>query len=390
MRKRKVSKSAAIETCEPMVLMSASGVDSASDEVVSALENDVGDAEDTPSLLSRLRDAFSFSDANRRRSSANIDTVEREVQLVEPRLLLTADILNFESIGPLGQATANADDGNRIPLLRYTELQQSESDANGTGRIDGHDPDGDVLEYSIVGGRSAEFFDIDSETGEISFRRNPQFSDPLFDGDPIYEVVVRISDGQLHHDQEIEFRENSHLIITPENLRTVGRQGLVSTADRAFRLEGPDADLFQTAFALNLQFKEPPNFEDPQGSTSDNDYHIVRVTDLLGRGVIHDSITVRVIDIENEASNAPILFDFEQNPTIRENRTLVFTQWEAVDPDGDTVEYSLAGGADGDLFEIDSSSGLLSFRKCSGISKTQRTLMETTITRSPFAFPTER
>jgi hypothetical protein len=46
---------------------------------------------------------------------------------------------------------------------------------------------------------------------------------------------------------------------------------------------------------------------------------------------------------------------------VKEDQTAVTTM-TATDPDGDTLVYSISGGADADLFIIDSSTGVLSFK----------------------------
>ena len=47
---------------------------------------------------------------------------------------------------------------------------------------------------------------------------------------------------------------------------------------------------------------------------------------------------------------------------MSENQTAVQTNVTATDADGDSLTFSLSGGADQSLFAIDNSSGALSFR----------------------------
>ncbi len=63
------------------------------------------------------------------------------------------------------------------------------------------DPEGETegngLTYSIVGGADADLFNLDSETGLVSFIEAPDFAQPQdLDFDNIYELEVAVSDGQ--------------------------------------------------------------------------------------------------------------------------------------------------------------------------------------------------
>lgn len=59
------------------------------------------------------------------------------------------------------------------------------------------DPDAaDSLEFSIIGGVDAAFFEIDEDTGVLTFVTAPEFADPQDDDeDNVYEVQVQVSDG---------------------------------------------------------------------------------------------------------------------------------------------------------------------------------------------------
>jgi Ca2+-binding RTX toxin-like protein len=66
------------------------------------------------------------------------------------------------------------------------------------------DPEGGALAYSISGGADAAKFTIDSTTGELSFVTAPNHEAPTdADGDNVYDVIVRTSDGSLADTQQI-------------------------------------------------------------------------------------------------------------------------------------------------------------------------------------------
>ena len=63
------------------------------------------------------------------------------------------------------------------------------------------------------------------------------------------------------------------------------------------------------------------------------------------------------VDAVNDAPNAGIIVT-ELAPT---ENTTPLTTFTATDADGDTLIYSISGGADQDLFQIDSATGVLTF-----------------------------
>lgn len=125
---------------------------------------------------------------------------------------------------------------------------------------------------------------------------------------------------------------------------------------------GADASLFQIN-ALNglLFFISSPNFEHPADSDHNNSYVVqVRASD----GSLFDDqlITVNVTNVielapsitSNGGGQAAVI-------SVQENRVAV-TIVSATDTDtGATVVYSITGGVDAALFQIDPSSGALSF-----------------------------
>src|SRR5690606_31276635 len=71
--------------------------------------------------------------------------------------------------------------------------------------IQAQDPDsGDSATYAIVGGVDSSLFEIDANTGALSFIDAPDFEDPQsYGGGQSYEVVVRATDGGGKFDEQI-------------------------------------------------------------------------------------------------------------------------------------------------------------------------------------------
>ncbi|WP_020558806.1 cadherin domain-containing protein [Thiofilum flexile] len=111
-----------------------------------------------------------------------------------------------------------------------------------------------------------------------------------------------------------------------------------------------------------LQFATAPDFETPTDSGGNNVYDVqVTVSDGNG-GTDMQDIAVTVTDVAENV--APVITSNGGGDTaaisVAENQTAVTTV-TATDADGDTLTYSITGGADAALFTIDNSTGVLQF-----------------------------
>ena len=119
----------------------------------------------------------------------------------------------------------------------------------------------------------------------------------------------------------------------------------------------------QAKFDLNsstgvLTFKIPPDFEVTGSVAGNNAYSVtIRVTD--GTVAVTQALTINVTNL-----NEPPVFSNPTSVSVLENQTLALTV-NASDPDGDSLTYSLAVGADQGAFVLNSfnsSTGLLTFK----------------------------
>ncbi|WP_174812075.1 cadherin domain-containing protein, partial [Novosphingobium sediminis] len=71
--------------------------------------------------------------------------------------------------------------------------------------VEASDPNtNQTLTYSISGGLDANLFDINHQSGELSFKLAPNFEQPAdAGGNNVYDVVVKVSDGSLYDTQSI-------------------------------------------------------------------------------------------------------------------------------------------------------------------------------------------
>ena len=116
---------------------------------------------------------------------------------------------------------------------------------------------------------------------------------------------------------------------------------------------GADAALFEIDADGELRFIAGPDFEAPGDADGDGVYSVeVMVTDAAGASD-RKTYDVTVEDVNEAPAMALASYG------IAENTTEV-ARISAIDPEGDTFVFSIAGGPDGALFEIDAD-GLLSF-----------------------------
>ncbi|MCO6043652.1 cadherin domain-containing protein [Aeoliella sp. ICT_H6.2] len=224
-----------------------------------------------------------------------------------------------------------------------------------------------TLSYSLVGGNDQSSFSITSG-GVLSFSSPPDFETPSDDnGDNIYEVVVRVSDGQEGeatqsllvnvtpvNDNDPIFTSTSSVDV-PENI--TGILSLTATDDDAptqsitFSVAGgADQGQFDVSPGGVLSFASPADFEVPMDFNGDNVYEvIVEASDGFG-GLSQQSITVMVTP---ENDNDPVFITPDQHEVL-EGMTDVL-QIAAIDDDlpAQTVTYTLAGGEDVDQFSLD-------------------------------------
>ncbi|MGB9369520.1 MAG: hypothetical protein WCE79_26280 [Xanthobacteraceae bacterium] len=230
--------------------------------------------------------------------------------------------------------------------------------------------------YAIDGGADAALFTIDPVTGVLRFAHAPDFEAPAGDGDNVYLVRVRASNGAFSDTQTVTVtvgNVNEAPVITShgggataaltvaENTAAVGTV-VASDPEGAVTYSiagGADAALFTIdATTGALSFVAAPNFEAPTDAGADNVYDvIVQVSD----GALSDTQTL-AITIGN-VNEAPVITSHGGGDTaaltVTENTAAVGTV-VASDPEG-AVTYSIAGGADAALFTIDATTGALAF-----------------------------
>ena len=243
------------------------------------------------------------------------------------------------------------------------------------------DADGDALSYSLSG-TDAALFTIDANTGEVRFNEAPDAENPGDDdndNDNVYDIIVTASDntaGTTDTDQAVAItvtnaNDNAPAFSSPatasvaEN-QTVAYTAMAADADAGDTVSyslsgGADSALFTIDPATGVvSFQTPPDFEAPGSADGDNVYDItVTASDnTAGTTDTNQAVTITVTNVND---NAPA-FSSPATASVAENQTVAYTAMAADADAGDTVSYSLSGGADAALFTIDPATGVVSFQ----------------------------
>ena len=259
-------------------------------------------------------------------------------------------------------ATSISEDASSLVVGVLTTTDDSTSDFNFTYEI-----------AEIEGSNDHSAFSINQANGELSF-----VSQPDFETKSSYTVTIIATDegGKSFSETftiSVMDSDNESLPVfssgTTANFAENGT-GTVYTAVATdadgdtptyHLVGGVDQALFDIDSSSGaLTFKSAPDYETPTDASSppDNVYEVqIEARDGNGGTASQTvSITVTNANDNNPAFSSGATANFAENGT-----GTVYTA-VATDADGDTPTYHLVGGADQALFDIDSSSGALTFK----------------------------
>ena len=238
------------------------------------------------------------------------------------------------------------------------------------------DPEQATLTYS-ASGTDAGLFDLDSASGELTFKQSPNFEQPTDqDSNNVYQLDITATDGANSASQAVTvtvadvneapaFASASVNLNTDENAASFAHTVEAATdpdqgETLTYQLGGDDAAAFDFDAATRvLAFKQSPDFETPLDQNTDNVYQIT-ITAADADYSASQAITIAVADLNDEAPQ------FTSATSLALDFTSVFVgaivySAQATDADaGDQVSYALSG-ADQQHFTLDSSSGALAF-----------------------------
>jgi len=225
--------------------------------------------------------------------------------------------------------------------------------------------EGNGITYSIWGGIDARFFNINANTGVLSFKTAPDFESPAdSDGDNLYGVDILVTDAngqidsQFIHARVTDVVEVTQPIITSNgggdtavievdegtlavtDVMTTGSNGYSEGNGLSYTLNaGDDADLFNIdANTGVISFKTAPDFENPADADGNNVYFAnVLVQDPTGQS---DSQFLSIV-VKNVAEGgvAPVITSSGGGSSalvkVKENSSFV-VDMQSTDADGDT------------------------------------------------------
>ncbi|WP_308874211.1 cadherin repeat domain-containing protein [Thiothrix subterranea] len=247
-------------------------------------------------------------------------------------------------------------------------------------KVQALDDDGDTLTYSISGGADAALFAVNNTTGSLVFVTAPNFENSAdSDGDGVYQVEIKVVDGKGGEDRQLinvtvaDVNEapifTSHSGDVSASLSVAEEQIQVTTMtaedpDQGDMLSytitgGPDFALFALDAGV-LTFKTAPDYENPTDADKNNQYVVeITVRDNKGRFDVQ-TLIITVQDVNDAPQITSQGGSLDAELSVEEN-TLVITTVMAIDPDGDTLTYTIIGGDDAALFSIEPTTGVLTF-----------------------------
>ena len=93
---------------------------------------------------------------------------------------------------------------NQPPTITSTNTPTVSENQTNVLNLSANDPENDTLSFSIIGGADDSKFTLDSLSGELNFIVAPDFETPSdFNADSIYEVEVRVQDGNGGTDTQL-------------------------------------------------------------------------------------------------------------------------------------------------------------------------------------------
>ncbi len=130
--------------------------------------------------------------------------------------------------------------------------------------------------------------------------------------------------------------------------------------DVSYVLDGPDAALFElNSVSGQLRFKAAPNLDDPKDANGDNVYEIsIRASDTTGQ-VTTQNVQVSVLVNPNAE---PKFSDDLYNLSLPEGETDVAAILVSASTNRPGITYSITGGDDAALLDINAITGVLSFK----------------------------
>ena len=255
-----------------------------------------------------------------------------------------------------------------------TVLSVDENTENFSRTYSASDPEGadSTFTWSLSGTDSGDF-NINRDTGELTFRNIPNYESPAdYNRNNEYLVTVVATDqGNLGGNLPVTVTVND--VNEPPSITGVESRSLPENSvsevatyraddpERAtitWSVSGADDDDFAISATGVLTFANIPDFEAPTDANRDNEYLVTVEArdDDINRATLDVTVTVT----NSTGAEEPTITTTSNPSPYRENGTGAVYTFRARDPQGRAVSWRVMG-TDGQAFGI-SSSGALTFR----------------------------
>ena len=237
------------------------------------------------------------------------------------------------------------------------------------------DPEGAASTFTwSLSGTDGGDFNIDTSTGELTFRNTPDYENPADSNrNNEYLVQVRATDeGNLRGMLDVTVTVNDvnepptitgdETLSFPENsVRSVATYR-ASDPERdtiTWSVSGVDGGAFNISETGVLTFASVPDFENPDDADGDNDYEVT----VQARDDEFSTASLEVVvTVTNSSGTEEPTITTISRPvlTYQENGTGTVYTYHATDPQRGTITWTLEGDDAGDF--LISESGALTFR----------------------------
>ena len=251
---------------------------------------------------------------------------------------------------------------NQRPSLDVDDdsLRYRENGTKSVATFSADDPDDDDLSWH-VGGLDSKAFKI-SDDGVLSFKTSPDFENPADrDGDNRYEIRVKVADDgspSRSDSQDVRIRvtnQNELNAISGDTEFTVpeGETGHLAqfevedpeNDDIAWSLGGHDAGAFLIDEEGNLSLESAFDFETPSSAAASN-VHSLTIT-AIDDGSPQVTSELQVAVTVSNVNEAPTSTEVPAiQLTLGDNPATVPLGDFFIDPDGDSLTYSIDGLTD--------------------------------------------
>ena len=274
-------------------------------------------------------------------------------------------------------------DVNEVPTASDTTFVVAENSTNGiaVGTVTATDQDqrwpNNVLTYAITGGNTGNVFAINSITGSITVAGALDYETIAS-----YSLRVTVTDGgstplsgtamltitvtDVNEHAPVFTSGATATVAYEENSTTAVTTVVATDADArqtvTFTLSGgADSTLFSVTPTGVLTFNTAPDFEVPTDMGGNNMYEVtITATDNgTPEKMVMQTLTITVTDVENE--HAPVFTRGTTMVDVAEGTTAVTTVVATDEDAGQTVTFTLTGGADESKFSI-TPAGILTFK----------------------------